>query len=443
MKTAKKKQKVKLIGFIIVPAFVLLGVFVLVHGKLHLANGDATTDALQSQKDAVQQKLNDINSRIQSYQSQISTVEKQANTLSNQIALLDLQITSTQAQIEQTQAQIDAANLEIADVTGKIATTEEQIAKQKNVLRDLIAQINDMDQRSPLEIALENDNFTEFLNDLQFTTSIQERSQEALTQIKALKVDLEARQAQLQKQKDQLSQLNSQLNAQKLGLDTQRGQKQTLLTQTKGKESNYKKLLATSEADQKALNDEINNLDNQIAAKLGNHLLTPHKGMLGWPMQGTLTQGYGNTGFTSLGYSFHNGLDIAAPPGTPIHAAAAGTVVGTGSTTSSGIDGAYGNWVAIKHDTGVFASHPIITLYGHMSSFVLRKGQTVKDGDLVGFEGNTGNTTRILYGPERGFHLHFTVFDAQGFVVAGGAHQDKYGAYQVPAGAPYNPLNFL
>ena len=403
----------------------------------------ATLDDLQSQKQAVQQKINDVNAKIKQEQAQIADAQKQSNTLKNQLSLLDLQINSTETQIEITGDKIDAANLEIADVSDQIDTTQNNIDKQKTILKDLISQINDLDSRSPLEIALENDNFTDFLNDLQFTTSIQEQSQDALNKIKVLKADLEDRETELKRQKDQLVTLNEQLNTQKNSLNTQRSGKQQLLNQTRGKEAVYQKLLAESAADQKALNDEVNELDDKIAAALGNNKLAPHKGLLAWPMDGTISQGYGRTGFTSLGYSFHNGLDIVAAPGTSIYAAADGTVIATGSTTSSGIDGAYGNWVAIKHDQGKFASHPIITLYGHMASFVLKPGQVVKEGALVGFEGNTGNTTRILYGPHRGYHLHFTVFDAKGFIVSPGAHQAKYGAYQVPAGAPYNPLDFL
>jgi len=70
-------------------------------------------------------------------------------------------------------------------------------------------------------------------------------------------------------------------------------------------------------------------------------------------------------------------------------------------------------------------------------------GQSVQMGDLVGFEGNTGNTTRLLYGPHRGYHLHFTIFDARGFGVQDGAYPNIYGPYTVPFGATYNPLDFL
>ena len=85
----------------------------------------------------------------------------------------------------------------------------------------------------------------------------------------------------------------------------------------------------------------------------------------------------------------------------------------------------------------------IYTLYGHLKSLVVAAGQVIRGGDLVGYEGNTGNTTRLLYGPERGYHLHFTIFDGEGFGIRQGAYQDTYGAYQIPYGYTYNPLNFL
>ena len=78
-----------------------------------------------------------------------------------------------------------------------------------------------------------------------------------------------------------------------------------------------------------------------------------------------------------------------------------------------------------------------------MSSFKVKVGQAVKTGDLIGFEGNTGNTTRLLYGPHRGYHLHFTVFDSADYGVADGTLTKTYGPYKVPFGATYNPMDFL
>src|SRR3989344_1754003 len=397
-----------------------------------------TADQLAQQKQQKQLELDALQKKISDYQSEIKQKQSQAKTLANQISILNLQIAQTTTQIDVANNKIEATNLEIADVTDKIVKTQANIGHQKQILRALVSDINDLDQRSPLEIALENDNFQQFIDQVQYTSSIQQQSQQALTKIKQLEADLVLRQADLKTEKSNLDDLLAELEMSKKSLAGQQSAKQTVLNQTKGQEKAYQALLADSREAQAQLNKEIQDLDAQISAKLGNRRLSPIHGLLAWPMKGTMTQGYGNTGFTSLGYNFHNGLDLAAPPGTPIYAAADGVVVATGTG-----NGAYGNWVAIKHGSGRFAAHPIVSLYGHMSSFRMRAGQAVSMGDLVGFEGNTGNTTALLYGPKRGYHLHFTVFDAEGFGVANGAYSKIYGPYTVPYGAPYNPLDFL
>jgi murein DD-endopeptidase MepM/ murein hydrolase activator NlpD len=395
-----------------------------------------TADELAQMKQEKQQQLDSINKKISDLQTQIKQRQSVANSLKNELAIIDLQVQETEAKIEQTNAEIDATNLDIAETTNQIVKAQDDIAKQKSVLKELIAQINDLDQMSPLEIALENDNFTEFLDQIQYASDIQERSQDALDQIKVLKATLEEKNLSLKKEKSDLDTLSQQLVQTQDGLAVQKASKNTLLAQTKGQEKLYQGLLSDQEDAEAALQNEINDLDAKISEQLGDRKQPPHKGLFLWPLEGVLTQGYGNTGFTSLGYNFHNGLDIAAAAGTKIVAAYDGIVQDTGMG-----EGAYGNWVTIRHDVG--GGRQLITLYGHMASFVVAKGQAVKMGDLVGFEGNTGNTTRLLYGPHRGFHLHFTVFDAEGYGVSKGTLVKQFGNYMVPYGATYNPLDFL
>lgn len=397
--------------------------------------GQSVND-LQKQKQAQQQKLNDITAKINQFQTEINARRKQASSLQNEIATINLEIAQTEAQLEATQNKIDLTNLEIAEVTDSIIQTQNDIEKQKGVLKDLIGQINDMDQRSPLEVALENDNFTQFLDQLQYVTNIQQRSQETLTEVKKLRAELEIEQSTLKKHKADLDSLKEQQTIAKAGLAGQRLAKQQILDQTKGQERAFQKLLTEQQKAEDDIQKELNELDAQISKLLGNKKAPARKGLLAWPMDGTLTQGYGRTGFTSLGYSSHNGIDLAGPAGTPIYAVADGVVEDSGKG-----NGAYGNWVTIRH-ANITAGRSFISLYGHMSSYRLKDGQKVKAGDLVGFEGNTGNTTRLLYGPHRGYHLHFTLFDAEGYGVRRGV-KSGLGVNDVPYGATYNPLDFL
>jgi len=89
---------------------------------------------------------------------------------------------------------------------------------------------------------------------------------------------------------------------------------------------------------------------------------------------------------------FHKGVDIVAPTGTPVHAAADGLVTAAGRTAG------YGSMVQLAHGYGMASR------YGHMSRIVVTPGQRVKRGDIVGYVGSTGRST----GP----HLHYEVFRA-------------------------------
>ncbi len=104
-----------------------------------------------------------------------------------------------------------------------------------------------------------------------------------------------------------------------------------------------------------------------------------------WPAQGTFTSGYG----WRWG-RMHKGIDIAAPIGTPIIAAASGEVISAGWSS-----GGYGNLVKLRHQDGS------VTLYAHNNRIYVRKGQKIKQGQQIAEMGSTGFST----GP----HLHFEI----------------------------------
>ena len=136
--------------------------------------------------------------------------------------------------------------------------------------------------------------------------------------------------------------------------------------------------------------------------ELGGEVLTPGSdttladGALQWPLSaaGTITspQGYRTDPITGE-ISYHSGTDIAVPEGTPILAAADGTVTVANALDSWG--GSYGYHVKLDHGSG------LTTLYAHCSSICVTAGQQVKAGEVIAYVGQTGRAT----GP----HLHFEV----------------------------------
>jgi hypothetical protein len=111
------------------------------------------------------------------------------------------------------------------------------------------------------------------------------------------------------------------------------------------------------------------------------------------PVNGPITQLFGENPefYKKWGYAGHNGVDYGIPNGTPINAAADGTI-----SQISFENGGYGNYVKIAHQDG---SKTYYTYYAHLASAAVAAGQKVKAGQVVGYSNNTGAST----GP----HLHF------------------------------------
>lgn len=390
-------------------------------------------------RQTLQVRLQQIKSDITSYQKQISQTRGQATSLKNEISIFDNQIKSIELQIEANNTQREDTTLQINELELQIDKMQNEIEDNKKILAQLIVQLAKLDENSFLQIGLGTDDFSSFLDQIQYVRSINDQVYSLVSRIKEIKSKLETQQQDLKVSLEKLESLKEQLEVSQGTLNEQRANKEQLLTQTKGVESNYQKLLTQSRGEQNDIQSEIDGLDGK-ARSGGSKSIAASKGVLAWPMDGVLTQGYGNTGFTSLGYNFHNGIDVAAPPGQPIYAAADGTVANCGSNDEA----AYGNWCAVKHYIDTKSGQRcVVTLYAHMRSYKVSSGTALSRGDLIGYQGNTGNTTRLIYGPSRGYHLHFTVFDCDGYTVTPGKYSNVYGAYSVPSGYTYNPLLFL
>jgi murein DD-endopeptidase MepM/ murein hydrolase activator NlpD len=107
-----------------------------------------------------------------------------------------------------------------------------------------------------------------------------------------------------------------------------------------------------------------------------------------WPVEGTLSSDYGLR-FRGIRPGWHHGVDIAVPGGTPVHAMRAGTI------SFAGVMGDYGNVVIVRH------SSTLSTVYGHLSTIDVSRGDAVRHRQVIGRSGRTGNATAP--------HLHFEI----------------------------------
>ncbi len=325
--------------------------------------------------------------------AQLAADEARVAALQNQIAQLDAEITSLEAKIKVERDQVSALARAMYQ---RPATLLELIASSGSV-SDMLSQATDMLVAGDRAHALE------------------ERLKSDLAKAQA---DRDARQADLDQENATLTQVQdglAQLSGVQTELDTLAGQMVTLIGHIRAAAANVNEvppdvsaqlasLLETQESNLAQQEESAAWAQASVGAGLaGNEKMLP-TGVgpsaggipMAWPMRGgVVTQGFGPTSFVlepPLGpYAhFHTGIDIAAPLGTPVNAAAAGVVMVVAHTAVG-----YGNYVIVAHGYGV------LTLYGHLLETDAYPGEVVTQGEQIGREGMTGWAT----GP----HVHFEV----------------------------------
>jgi len=262
---------------------------------------------------------------------------------------------------------------------------------------------------------------------------VRDELQNHVEDLSALKTNLASSKKTAEQKRQELAALRNNLTDQKNGVSVVRTTQNTLLTETKNKESEYQALIAQKKAEQASFESEL----VRLAAGLGSADTTTapsaRKGIIGWPLASVrITQYFGNTAFAATGAyngSGHNGIDFGASIGTPVKAVLAGTVqeINQGAVKYC----QYGKWVLVRHDNG------LTSLYAHLSSISVAKGARVAAGQTIGLAGDTGYAT----GP----HLHLTLYVSS--AVSFKQYTCNSGAVAfipvAPLNAYLNPLSYL
>lgn len=396
---------------------------------------------LQQQIDDNSAQVAQLNGEIAQYQFQLDATTKQKNTLQNTVNQLTIQGKQLTAKINVTKSQIKTTQLQIQQLAGNITTTQSSINTEQAGLAESLRRTAELDLRPLALLILTSDGLTAAWNDVNALNNLGEAvhahigilasKKEALTNTKTA---AEQKRSQLLKQQQTLATQQGSLNA------TKKAQSE-LLVQTKSQESTYQAIIAQKKAQEAVIEAALSDLKSKYNVAINPDQVTPSgKGVLNWPLDNIrITQYFGNTAFAQSGAyngKGHNGMDFAAPIGTPVRAALSGTVIGTGNTDSVRGCYSFGKWVMVKHSNG------LNTMYAHFSQITVSQGQSVGTGQVLGYSGETGYAT----GP----HLHFGVYvsSATQIITLGQATNQKTPCANAtmpvtPLAGYLNPLNYL
>ncbi len=384
--------------------------------------------AIQAQIDSRNSQIASLQAEIAAYQKQLDAIQTAKNTLQSTINSLALSQKQLAVEIQVTQNKIGAANLQIQRLSLSIGDKEASIAADQSAIAKALRSIAEGEQMPLVGQLVSADSLSEAWQAADAAVQFNRALGGNIADLRTARATLAANRDQVTAAKAQLVSLRKDLTLQKRSVDASKAAQQQLLAQTKNKEANYQQLIAEKQASEKSFEAELVNLQSQLDLIVHPNLLPKvGTGVLSWPFSPAfmfnctqrrsvfgnlfcITQYFGNTPFATANpqiYSGHghDGIDIAAPIGTPVEAALAGVVLDTGDTDLVH-DGngrqcySFGKWVMIVHGNG------LNTMYAHLSEIDVAKGQRVATGQVIGLSGMTGYAT----GP----HLHFGVYATEG-----------------------------
>ncbi|TSD02834.1 MAG: peptidase m23 [Parcubacteria group bacterium Athens0714_16] len=396
---------------------------------------------LKSKIDERNTKIQDLEKEISGYQKMIETIGKEKDTLQNAVQILEISGKKLVANMKITEKKISLADSNIGKLSVEISDKKQQIIQNDKALSESIRRMYEFDSTSLIEIVVGYEKMSDFWNIIENLEKFQSSIQDNLSTLRILKEEYTNKKSSEEQKRRELANLKAQLADQKKIVDYNKAEQTKLLKETQNKESNYKTMVAEKLRLKEQFEKELLNLESELRITIDpNSIPKARAGILAWPLDSIfITQYFGNTEFSKTTTAYngngHNGIDFRASIGTPIKASLGGVVTGTGNTDESRGCYSYGKWVLIKHENG------LSTLYAHLSLIKATTGQTVNNGDVIGYSGNTGYST----GP----HLHFTVYATQGVQIVKLGDIKKItncGNVKMPVApleAYLNPLNYL
>ena len=342
---------------------------------------------IQAQIDSVRSQYNANATEIQALVDKKNAVDQQIALLHDQILNINEQLRIYSQMIADTQERLDEANLKL-----------EWLNRQ---YKERIRAMEENGEITYWQVIFQSSSFTDMLDRMNMVDEIAAADTQRLADLQVASANVAENQRILSEEMLDLQDTREQLESSEEMLRVKRTESDDILRDLISQQSEFQALLDESEALQSDLMTEIAEKQRELqAAQYKEELVKmalkgenpPSNATWIEPVSGyTISSPFGYRKSPTAGASTnHKGVDMACPSGTPIYATRAGTV-----TVASYQAGGAGYYVSINHGDG-FAS-----IYMHMTRYVVSKGQSVTQGQLIGYVGSTGIST----GP----HLHFGV----------------------------------
>lgn len=337
---------------------------------------------------SIKNQLKDLNSQQKDAKNELNQNQADQKDVLKQIDKLDQNINTTETQIENTKNEISRLEKNIKIAEENIDYMQKEYDKKFELRKERVKAYYKNGSTSLRDIAYKTDDPTEIIYREKIIEKILKYDDDLMTEINEEKELINEEKIKLEEDKVACANLKSKLDVKLAGLNETVSVKTKYLTQLKTDQKDLERSI--DEIQKKA--DELEAELKRIASSSTTSKYTG--GTMTWPLPGYygISSYFGNRLHPVLKvYKMHTGVDIAGAGcnGKNVVAAADGKVI-----TAGWISG-YGYTVMIDHGGG------IVTLYAHSQKLLVKKGDTVKAGDVIMLVGSTGYAT----GP----HLHFEV----------------------------------
>jgi len=363
-------------------------------------NASGLTNDLIKEKEQEIESARELKKELQSNLTDVKKIKEELeaakNDLAEYVAQLDGQLVTIQSKIADLKGKIEEKEDEIVQTQGELESAIEDQNNQYEAMKKRIKFMYEKGDNLYMELIFSSTSFSDMLNKADYIEMLSAYDRKMLDQYVATRELIELYKQQLEEEMAYLEEAKTGVESEEASLNSLIDEKKDRIEQVGNDIDAKEAAIAEYEADIKEQNETIAILEKVVAeekARLAEESRLKYDGgMFKWPAPSytAISSEYGNRMHPTLGVEkFHNGLDMAAPGGSPILAAYDGNVVAADYSSSMG------NYIMIDHGDGLY------TIYMHASALYVSKGNFVVKGQNIAAVGSTGRST--------GNHLHFSV----------------------------------